>query len=162
MSINYKTTVNGEFEFSLSTKDIEEIDTISKQNESIHLLYNHTSYQIKITEKDFFKKSYNVSVNGNMYSVHIEDDLDQLIQELGFDLGLAQHVNDIKAPMPGLILDVHVKPGDEVSENDPLLILEAMKMENVITSPRAGIIKSVAITTGNAVDKNTLLIEFES
>ena len=72
-----------------------------------------------------------------------------------------KHVNSIKAPMPGLILDIHVKQGQEVKEDEGLLILEAMKMENVITSPRDGVIKSVNIVKGEAIDKGHLLIEFE-
>jgi biotin carboxyl carrier protein len=63
--------------------------------------------------------------------------------------------------MPGLILEIHVQTGQEVNEDDPLLILEAMKMENVITSPRDGIIKSITVKKGETVDKNQLLIEFE-
>jgi biotin carboxyl carrier protein len=63
--------------------------------------------------------------------------------------------------MPGLILDINVKIGQKVKEDDPLLILEAMKMENVLTSPRDGIIKSISVSKGDAVNKNQLLIEFE-
>ena len=63
--------------------------------------------------------------------------------------------------MPGLILDIHVKEGQEVKEDDALLILEAMKMENVLTSPRDGIIKSISVSKNDTVDKNQLLIEFE-
>ncbi|MBO6632249.1 MAG: acetyl-CoA carboxylase biotin carboxyl carrier protein subunit, partial [Psychroserpens sp.] len=51
--------------------------------------------------------------------------------------------------------------GTEVQEDDTLLILEAMKMENVITSPRQGVIKSISVTKGETVDKNALLVEFE-
>jgi biotin carboxyl carrier protein len=63
--------------------------------------------------------------------------------------------------MPGLILDIHVRIGQAVNEDDPLLILEAMKMENVITSPRDGIIKNISVRKSDTVDKNQLLIEFE-
>ena len=63
--------------------------------------------------------------------------------------------------MPGLILEINIEEGQEVKENDPLLILEAMKMENVINSPRDGVIKSIAVSQGNTVEKNALLIEFE-
>ncbi|MDX1317201.1 MAG: acetyl-CoA carboxylase biotin carboxyl carrier protein subunit, partial [Xanthomarina gelatinilytica] len=75
--------------------------------------------------------------------------------------GASKKVNEIKAPMPGLILDIHVKEGQEVKEDDALLILEAMKMENVLTSPRDGIIKSISVSKNDTVDKNQLLIEFE-
>ena len=80
---------------------------------------------------------------------------------MGFEVGVSKRVNDIKAPMPGLILDIAVNVGQEVKENDSLLILEAMKMENNIVSPRDGIIKSIDVSQGDAVEKNQLLIEFE-
>ena len=80
---------------------------------------------------------------------------------MGFEIGATKKINEIKAPMPGLILSVDVKVGQEVKEDDALLVLEAMKMENVLTSPRNGIIKSISITKGETVNKNQLLIEFE-
>jgi biotin carboxyl carrier protein len=70
-------------------------------------------------------------------------------------------VNAIKAPMPGLILEISVVVGQEVKENDNLIILGAMKMENSFLSPRDGVIKSISVAVGDAVDKGQLLIEFE-
>ena len=70
-------------------------------------------------------------------------------------------INDIKAPMPGLILEVNVEEGAEVQEGDYLLVLEAMKMENTLTAPRDGVVKSVSIKKGETVEKNQLLIEME-
>ena len=102
-----------------------------------------------------------MKVNNTVYNVAIADYLDQLIKDMGFEVGASKHVNDIKAPMPGLILDISVSQGQEVKENDTLLILEAMKMENVLTSPRDGVIKTISVAKGDAVDKNQLLIEFE-
>ena len=110
---------------------------------------------------DFNKKRYSIKVNSNTYDVDINDDLDQLIADLGFEIGTTKQVNNIKAPMPGLILEINVSEGQEVKEDDALLILEAMKMENVITSPREGIIKSIKVKQAETVDKNSLLIEFE-
>ena len=80
---------------------------------------------------------------------------------MGFEVGKAKQINAIKAPMPGLILEISVTVGQEVKENDQLLILEAMKMENSIASPRDGVIKSISAEKGNAVEKGQLLIEFE-
>ena len=110
---------------------------------------------------NFLKKNYTIEVNNNIYNVEISNPLDLLINELGFTFGHTKHVDLIKAPMPGLILDIHVVSGQKVKENEALLILEAMKMENVITSPRDGVIKSVNISKGDAIDKGQLLIEFE-
>jgi biotin carboxyl carrier protein len=69
-------------------------------------------------------------------------------------------VNSIKAPMPGLIIDLKVKDGDAVKTGDALLILEAMKMENIIKSPGEGIVKTVKVKKGDSVEKNQVLIEF--
>ncbi len=62
--------------------------------------------------------------------------------------------------MPGLIIDLRVKDGDAVMPGDPLLILEAMKMENMIKASAAGIVKSVKVKKGDSVEKNQVLIEF--
>lgn len=161
MKFTYKTKVNNALEFSIPESETEGLDMIKKDGQSYHLLLDNTSYHTHIEASDFNKKSYNVTVNGNQFHIQISDDLDQLIEKMGFAVGAAKQVNSIKAPMPGLILEIMVTEGSEVKENDPLLILEAMKMENIITSPRAGVIKSVKIIKGAAVDKNALLMEFE-
>ncbi len=88
------------------------------------------------------------------------NELDQQIARMGFSLGSAKNITSITAPMPGLILEIRVKEGEEVAEDSPLLILEAMKMENVITSPREGIIKSISVRVGETVDKKQLLITY--
>ena len=157
----YKVSVNGKGAREISKDDINVLNTISISKNTYHILQNNTSYIAKVQSKNLNDKTYDIAINNNTYKVNIEDDLDQLIKDMGFELGSAKHVNEIKAPMPGLILDINVEVGQEVNEDDSLLVLEAMKMENVLTSPRDGIIKSIAVTKGDAVDKNQLLLEFE-
>ena len=161
MNISYKVKVNDKSEFEVTSQDISALDSVKVSNQSYHILDNNTSYKAEILASNFNKKSYTVNINNNNYTVNIENDLDQLIKSLGFEIGASKKVNEIKAPMPGLILDVMVKPGDQVSVDTPLLILEAMKMENSILSPREGIIKSVSGGKDTTVDKGELLIEFE-
>jgi len=80
---------------------------------------------------------------------------------MGFtDLSSAE-VNEIKAPMPGLVFDIMVSEGQEVALDEPVMILEAMKMENIIKSPKDGIIKSIKVIKAASVEKNAVLIEFE-
>ena len=79
---------------------------------------------------------------------------------MGMNNTSAGKINSLKAPMPGLIIDLKVKAGDTVKQNDPLLILEAMKMENIIKSPGEGVVKLVKIKKGDSVEKNQVLIEF--
>ncbi|MCB0461033.1 MAG: biotin/lipoyl-binding protein [Flavobacteriaceae bacterium] len=161
MNNKYKLNVNKTFEVNLSEEDVQQLNAVKTSEDSYHVLNDNKSYQTVVTQSDFLQKKYTVKVNSTEYEVTIADELDQLIKEMGFSVGSSKHVNSIKAPMPGLILDIHVKAGDSVKEDDALLILEAMKMENVIVSPRDGLIKSVSVTKGAAIDKGQLLIEFE-
>ncbi len=161
MSQTYKVNVNNTFDIDISSQQISNLDAIKDSHSEFHVLQDNKSYKCQIIESNFNSKSYKVKVNNSTYNINIFNELDSLIKEMGFEIGASKKVNDIKAPMPGLILDINVVIGQEVKEDDALLILEAMKMENVIISPRNGIIKSISVNKGAAVDKNQLLIEFE-
>lgn len=123
-----------------------------------HLLYNNKSYRIEIREEQ--NKLYSVKLNGKKVNAAVKDKLDLLLEKLGLDVGDAGKLQSIKAPMPGLIVDIKVKEGDEVQKGDMLLILEAMKMENVIKSPGEGKVKSVNVKQGDGVEKNQVMIQF--
>ncbi|SDS26157.1 Biotin-requiring enzyme [Formosa sp. Hel1_31_208] len=157
----YKIKVNNAHSFDISKDDVDKLDAVETTSDHFHILQNNNSIKASILKIDFNKKTYQVKVNNNTYDVVINDALDQQIAALGFEVGASKQVNSIKAPMPGLILEINIEVGQDVQEDDALLILEAMKMENVITSPRQGVIKSVSVSQGETVDKNTLLIEFE-
>lgn len=161
MSIGYKVNVNDTFHFEMDQESVSQLDSISVGLNQFHILDENTPFKAAIIETDFNKKKYTVTVNGNKYTVAIANPLDILIKEMGFETGLAKQVNAIKAPMPGLILEISVVVGQEVKENDNLIILGAMKMENSFLSPRDGVIKTISVAVGDAVDKGQLLIEFE-
>lgn len=161
MSDLFKIVVNDSLNFEISNKEAEQLDALATSNESYHILKDNKPYFAKILAQDFYNKTYKVSINNSSYEVKISDDLDTQMAEMGFELTSTKDVGYIEAPMPGLILEIIVREGQAVTTDDPLLILEAMKMENLITSPRDGVIKSVAVKKGDAVDKNHLLIEFE-
>ena len=159
--MNFKVSVNSNLELDISSEDVTKLDAIKNTENSYHLLHNNKSYHSEIISSDFNSKSYEVKINNNLYQISILNDLDMLIKDMGFSIGTTKHIDLIKAPMPGLILEINVTQGQKVKENDALLILEAMKMENVLISPREGIIKSIAVKKGDPVDKGALLIEFE-
>lgn len=161
MSDNYKVKVNDSLSFDINKESISQLDAVPTEANHLHVLHHNKPYKAEIVSANFNQKQYEVKVNNNTYTVAISNDLDQLIKDLGFEVGLTKQVNAIKAPMPGLILEINVVVGQTVKENDPLLILEAMKMENSFLSPRDGVIKSIAVSKGDAVDKGQLLIEFE-
>jgi biotin carboxyl carrier protein len=160
MSDVFKVKVDNSNEFDIAKDDISKLDAVSTKGK-YHILQNNSSYKAEVLNSDFNSKTFSVLVNSNTYEVKIANNLDQLISKMGFSQGTNKQINKIKAPMPGLILDVMVKEGQTVQEDDALLILEAMKMENVIVSQREGTIKTISVKKGDAVDKNNLLIEFE-
>lgn len=161
MSDSYKVKVNENFNFEITNTSAQNLDAVSVTKNKFHILHSGQSVLAEIVSTNFTSKKYTVKINNTLYEVSIANALDQLIKEMGFEVGASKQVNAIKAPMPGLILEVSVAEGQEVQENDPLLILEAMKMENSIVSPRSGKIKSVSAIKGAAVEKGQLLIEFE-
>ncbi|MBJ2173336.1 acetyl-CoA carboxylase biotin carboxyl carrier protein subunit [Aureibaculum sp. A20] len=162
MNTIYNTKVNESIEIDINANEIASLDVIEIDKDKYHVLQSNKSYEIEVITSDFVKKQYVIKVNNNKFIVDINDHLNQLIDNMGLALSSSKNVDSIKAPMPGLILDVHVKEGQEVKEDEALLVLEAMKMENVITSPHNGIIKSVNAIKGNTVEKGFLLIEFDS
>ncbi len=161
MSEKYDIKVNGTYHFALQKSDLETFDSIHLDDRKVHVLHQNQSYKAEISSSHFLAKKYAVKINNALYEIVIHDELDILIAEMGFEVGAGKQINSVHAPMPGLILEINVAVGQQVSVNDPLLILGAMKMENSFVSPREGIIKSIAVAKGDAVDKGQLLIEFE-
>lgn len=164
----YKATVDKEI-FEIESKEDKTTingtplnwDVLKVKDGYFHILHENKSYRAEVVKADFATKTFTLKLNGTKYTVALKDKFDLLLVKLGMDSGNANKVNSIKAPMPGLIIDLKIKVGDEVKQNDPLLILEAMKMENVIKSPGDAVVKSVKIKKGDSVEKNQVLIEFE-
>lgn len=125
-----------------------------------HLLIGHKSYRAEIVKADHQTKSFTIKVNGKIFTVELKDKFDLLLDKMGMNNGLVGKANTVKAPMPGLIIDLRVKEGDHVKAGDVLLILEAMKMENMIKAATESVIKSVSVVKGDSVEKNQVLIEF--
>jgi biotin carboxyl carrier protein len=161
MEKKYKINVNDTFEYQFTKENINALDIQEESSTKFHILKENHSFKAEIISSNFHKKNYTVKINSNIYEIDISNQLDLLIQEMGLSMGSAQIENYIKAPMPGLILDVLVQVGDTVNEGDYLLVLEAMKMENTLTALANGQVKSILITKGEKVEKNQLLIEIE-
>lgn len=124
-----------------------------------YIQHENRSYNIIILKFNKDEKKLTLKINGKRTSVQVKDKFDLLLEQLGMDKIKAIHHDTIKAPMPGLVLNVLVGEGQEVKKGDTLLILEAMKMENSIKSPTDGIIKKIHVQPKTAVEKNQLLIE---
>lgn len=150
-SNSYEGIVNGE-DYKLD---------VNKEDNGFHLIQNNKSYNLSVVSTDYETKCFEIMVNGNTYSLEAKDRFDLLLKELGMENLNSAAVNDLKAPMPGLVLSIKVNVGDTVQKGDALIILEAMKMENVLKASAEGVVKSVNVKTGIAVEKNQILIEFQ-
>jgi acetyl/propionyl-CoA carboxylase alpha subunit len=144
--------LNGDF-YSL---DIEKVDA-----QTWHILKDNMSYYVQWIERNDEAKTYTLKVNGSLIVLEAKNEFDILLEKMGMaNVGSAK-VSKLKAPMPGKVLDVLVTVGQEVVKGDGLVILEAMKMENVLKADDVGVVKSVNVSIGEAVEKNNVLIEFE-
>ncbi|MFT5436737.1 MAG: biotin carboxyl carrier protein [Ulvibacter sp.] len=160
MEGSYKAIVNDTYDFSISKDDAYNLDTLTS-NSSVHVINNDQSSTVEIIKADFLNRNYIIKVNGNRYAIHIENELDRLITEMGLSLTEDKVASEIEAPMPGLIIDIFVSEGQEVKKGDFLCVLEAMKMENTLLSTGDGVVKSVKISKGQTVEKGHVIIEFE-
>jgi biotin carboxyl carrier protein len=97
-------------------------------------------------------------VNNDNYTVALRDQYDELLHALGMDEMNTHKVNDLKAPMPGLVTNINVVEGQEVDKGDVLVTLEAMKMENTLKCTAKAVVKKIAVKKGSAVEKNQILI----
>ncbi len=125
-----------------------------------HILYENKGYRAELVKTDIASKTIILKINGRNYSVELKDKFDLLLEKMGMNHSAVHKVNSIKAPMPGLIIDLKIKAGDTVKQGEPLLVLEAMKMENILKSPGEGVIKNVKVKKGDNVEKGQVLIEF--
>ena len=158
--MSYKINIDDQV-FDLNRADIQKLNMIENGDQTLHLLQDNQSYHVTIINTDFDKKKLTLEINGNPYEISIEDEYDQLVKKMGLSTGGTQKLKNIKAPMPGLVLDILVEAGQKIQKGDQLLILEAMKMENVLKAEGEGVVKSIEITKGAAVDKGQIMIEME-
>lgn len=162
----YKVKVNNqEFqaEYDHSKMEISgakfEADILEYKKGRFHIIRNNQSISAEIVEMNTEEKTFVIKVNNNIYTVSVKDKYDELLREMGIDATVSRKLNDIKAPMPGLVLNVLVENGQTIQKGDAVLVLEAMKMENVLKAPSDGVIRKIRIAKGDKVEKNQVMID---
>lgn len=149
--------INGEpVELTEATEESVHIAPINEDEVIVRL--GTTNYQIKCSKIDLDSKELALSINNRPFSIELLDEVDLMVEELGMDEVINAHIGDVIAPMPGKVLEIMAKPGDEVDAGSPILVLEAMKMENILKSAGKGVITEIHISEGQTVDKGHLLI----
>lgn len=156
----YKVMVDG-FEFTFTDADIDSCDVVSTSDGCHHLIRGNRSVDVRVVRRDQSGKRAWVEIEGETHMVEWKDAMDIMLDSMGFNNVAARVQKDVRAPMPGLVLDVSVEAGQKVTGGDRLLILEAMKMENSIVIHSDAVIKKVLVRKGQPVEKNQVLIELE-
>ncbi len=133
-------------------------DVLEYKNGSFHIIRNHRSFRAEVISRNAEEKTFVIRVNNHDYNVSVQDKYDVLLHEMGMDVAGSKKVNDIKAPMPGMVLKVMVENGQSIQKGEAILVLEAMKMENILKSPSDGVVKNVHIIKGDKVEKGQVLI----
>lgn len=136
-------------------------DILSLGEGHYHFLLNHQSYNVELISFDRAGKQLQLKLNGTVFNLEVKDKFDVLLEKMGLASAGKAKVSELKAPMPGLVIDIRVEVGQQVAKGDPILLLEAMKMENIIKSPVDAVIKKIAYQKGDAVEKGAVLVSFE-
>ncbi|MBC8112037.1 MAG: acetyl-CoA carboxylase biotin carboxyl carrier protein subunit [Verrucomicrobia bacterium] len=162
----FHVTVNGHKTFEITSEkgiltcdnQVFEGDMQQIKAGVYHLIHQDISYNVQVISMDRQAKILVLKINNNLYQTSLQDTFDVLLKKMGMDKKVQATVSQINAPMPGLILAIKAVENQEVKKGDTLLILEAMKMENLIKAPADGIIKSIIVQEGNNVEKGQTLI----
>ena len=133
---------------------------VSQINNNAYLL-RFGNKVFEITAHKLEKDKYGVLIDGCYFDALVRTQLQENANDLQKNKNVASKKLNIKAPMPGLLLKLKKNIGDSVKVGEPLLILEAMKMENEIRSPANGIVKEILFKEGQSVEKNSIILTFE-
>ena len=123
--------------------------------------YNGKTFSGEILEENTESNLLKLKINHSVFTIRKKGELDDLIKRLGLDVQKVRALKELEAPMPGRIVNVAVKIGQQINVGDDILSLEAMKMENVLKAEGEGVVKSININTDDVVEKGEVLIEFD-
>ncbi len=136
------------------------LDSLLVSEGRFHVLKNGKSFHVELG-KENTNGEIEVLVNGTNYHIQVKNSLQILLEQLGMSESSKKAIDQIKAPMPGLILKILVEKGQIIQPADPILILEAMKMENIIKAGSGSIVREILVQTGQKVEKGQSLVIFE-
>ena len=161
--MKYFATVNGrEFEIEIEGGQVrvdgEAVAVDLSQSgvpELYSILLDGHSHEVLVEEK---RQEYAVTLAGQQFHVQVEDERSRRLNAGRKGPPVPKGDLVVKAPIPGLVVKVLVQEGDDIPEDHPLVILEAMKMENEIRSLRAGVVRSVDVSAGQRVEQGAALL----
>ncbi|MCA9990294.1 MAG: biotin/lipoyl-binding protein [Ardenticatenaceae bacterium] len=123
--------------------------------DTVSLLLNNRSIAAVVEERD---DTWEVLIQGELYSVVVRDERAHLLAKARANMERETGEERIQSPMPGLILEVLVQPGEVVTKGQKVIILESMKMENELRTGRDGVVVRVHTAKGDTVEKGQALV----
>jgi len=165
--MKYIATVNGqEYEVDILGEgkvavngEIYDVDMTSISGQPLYsLIANARSYEGFVYSVD---GQWQVLMGGTLYDVLVEDERMRRLRAQGGGKAAAHGPVALKAPMPGLVVDVPVEVGQEVKKGDVLVILESMKMQNELKSAKDGKVTQVKVSAGQAVEQGQVMVVVE-
>lgn len=156
---SFDVTINEDHSLAEVNGETVEFELIRQPNGRILFRTGTKLYRIDNIETDGNNVSF--SLNGKFIETTVKDEQELLLEKLGFNTHSEGSAGKLSAPMPGKILELLVSEGDEVQLGDPVIILEAMKMENELKSPADGVVVKVDVAVNESVEKNQSLLEIE-
>lgn len=151
-----KTYMNGE-----EVAHVDGLEILEWINDRVVVRSGNKTHELEVSVSEHDPKQVKVFFNGHNYTIRIKDRTDLILEEMGMDVVKEKSATDLMAPMPGLVLKVLVSAGEEVQKGTPLLVLEAMKMENMIRAQSDVTVKEIQIKNGDTVEKGQLMITFK-
>ena len=135
-----------------------QVDLVSLGNNRYSLVIDHQVYSVEAVNDS---RTVRLVLNQREYQVTVLNQRQKVAQDLFGDSDADDLQGDVSAPMPGMVLKIEVAPGQQVEQGQPLLIIEAMKMENEIRSPISGTVTEILVKPNQAVEKDDTMIRIE-
>jgi len=145
--------------FSIDGKE-KGLDIEDLGNGQYSVILNDKNYSLEVIEINRPAKTMTLGINGKVQEITVKDKYDLLLDSLGMSSGASKKIKELKAPMPGLVLEVLAEKEKNMEKGSTLLILEAMKMENIIKSPDQVVVDKIHVKAGDSVEKNQVLVTF--
>ena len=125
------------------------------------ITHNGVVFHGEIVQDQSENRELTIKINHRVFQVKRKGELDEIIASLGFDKPKIRKLKELAAPMPGRVTSIHIELGQAIQPGDPILSLEAMKMENVLKAEGIGVVSAINIQQGDVVEKGSVLVSFE-
>jgi biotin carboxyl carrier protein len=119
------------------------------------VIIDGVSHDVRMSEGEGV---YRAEVSGDIFEAVVEDERTRRLAGLKGGAHAGESEIIVKAPMPGVVIDVLVSPGQDVEQDDILLVLESMKMQNEFKAPRSGKIHTIRVAPGDKVEQSAVML----